>query len=144
MTIKAGYLTTGNMIWPGELPFALFTTLGRVLIWKTPKEAYNPKCLVPAVNHGEGSVKAWAAILQYSVGPLHGQITAIEYMGRFGNQLHPMIHTFFFSDDAVFKDGNAPNHTTGTVQSQCEEHEGELQHLPWPAQSSLNYYCGQF
>jgi hypothetical protein len=26
-------------------------------------------------------------------------------------------------------------HTAGTVQSWFEEHEGELQHLPWPAQS---------
>jgi hypothetical protein len=25
--------------------------------------------------------------------------------------------------------------TSGTVQSWFEEHEGELQHLPWPAQS---------
>jgi hypothetical protein len=25
--------------------------------------------------------------------------------------------------------------TAGTVQSWFEEHEGELQHLPWPAQS---------
>jgi hypothetical protein len=25
--------------------------------------------------------------------------------------------------------------TDGTVQSWFEEHEGELQHLPWPAQS---------
>jgi hypothetical protein len=29
-----------------------------------------------------------------------------------------------------------PIHTAGTVQSLFEEHEGELQHLPWPAQSS--------
>jgi hypothetical protein len=27
-----------------------------------------------------------------------------------------------------------PNHA-GTVQSWFEEHKGELQHLPWPAQS---------
>jgi hypothetical protein len=30
---------------------------------------------------------------------------------------------------------NAPLHTAGTVQSWFEDHEGELQHLPWPAQS---------
>jgi transposase len=28
-----------------------------------------------------------------------------------------------------------PPFTVGTVQSWFEEHEGELQHLPWPAQS---------
>jgi hypothetical protein len=45
-----------------------------------------------------------------------------------------MIQTLFPNNDAVFKDDNAPIHTAGTVQSWFEEHEGELQHLPWPAQ----------
>jgi hypothetical protein len=34
-----------------------------------------------------------------------------------------------------FQGDNAPIHTTGIVQSWLEEHEGELQHLLWPAQS---------
>jgi hypothetical protein len=56
-------------------------TSGRVYVWRTPKESYNP-----------------------------------EYLVR-------------------FQEENAPIHTAGTVQSWFEEHEGELQHLPWPAQS---------
>jgi hypothetical protein len=47
-----------------------------------------------------------------------------------------MIQTLFPNNDAVFQDDNAPINTTGTVRSWFEEHEGELQHLPWPAQSS--------
>jgi hypothetical protein len=80
----------------------------------------------------------WTAITWwYSVGPiitLHGRITAKDYVDRLGNQVHPMIETLFPNSDAVLQD-NAPIHTSGTVQSSFEEHESELQHLPWPAQS---------
>jgi hypothetical protein len=44
-----------------------------------------------------------------------------------------MTQTLFPRNDAVFKNDNAPIHTAATVQSWFEEHEGEHQHLPWPA-----------
>jgi hypothetical protein len=40
-----------------------------------------------------------------------------------------------FEGSAVFQEDNAPFHTAGTVQSWFKGHEGEIQHLPWPAQS---------
>jgi hypothetical protein len=46
-----------------------------------------------------------------------------------------MIQTLFPNNDAVFQDDSAPSDTAGTVQLWFKEHEGELQHLPWPAQS---------
>jgi hypothetical protein len=68
-------------------------------------------------------------MVQYSVGPiitLHGQITARDYVDRLGNQVHPMIQTFRTMTQFS-------KMTAGTVQSKFEEHEGELQNLPWPA-----------
>jgi hypothetical protein len=55
---------------------------------------------------------------------------------RLGNQVQPIVQTLFPNNNAVFQDDNAPIHTAGTVQLRFEEHEGELQHLPWAAQSS--------
>jgi hypothetical protein len=46
-----------------------------------------------------------------------------------------MVQTLFLNNDAVFEDDCALIHTVGTVQSWFEEQDGELQHLPWPAQS---------
>jgi hypothetical protein len=46
-----------------------------------------------------------------------------------------MIQMLFPNNDVTFHDDNAPIHTAGTVQSWFEENEGELQLLPWPAQS---------
>jgi hypothetical protein len=48
---------------------------------------------------------------QYSVGHIitrHGRITAREYVGRLGNQVHPMIQALFSSNNAVFEDDNTP------------------------------------
>jgi hypothetical protein len=44
----------------------------------------------------------------------------------------------------VFQEDNAPIDTAGTVQSWLEEHEGELQHLTWPAHSSDLYNIERF
>jgi hypothetical protein len=103
MTIKPGHQATGNMhvIWPDESSFMLFPTSGRVYMWRTPTEAYNPEC-------------------QYSVGPiitLHGRNTVMEYVDRLCNQVHPTIQTLLPNNDAVFQDGSAPTRTAGTVQS---------------------------
>jgi hypothetical protein len=124
-------------MWSDESSFMLFPTSGRVYVWRTPKEAYSAEYLVPAVKHWEGAVIVWAAISWYCVGPiitLHGQTTAREYVDRLCNQVHPMIQTLFLNNDLVLQDDNAPIHTAGIVQSLFEEHEGEFQHLPWPAQ----------
>jgi hypothetical protein len=95
-TITPGHQTTGNtrVIQSDESSFTLFPTSGRVYIWRTPKEAYNSKFLVPTVKHRRGSVMVWAAISWYSVGPviiLHDRIAAREYENRLGNQVRPMI-----------------------------------------------------
>jgi hypothetical protein len=78
-------------------------------------------------------------VVQYSVGPIitiHGWIIARECVDRLGNQVYPMIQTLFTNNDAVFQEYNAHVHTAGNVQTWFEEHEGELQQRPWPAQSS--------
>jgi hypothetical protein len=55
-TIKPRYQTTGNVgvIWLDELSFTLFPTAGRVYVWRTPEEVYNPECLVVTVKHEGG------------------------------------------------------------------------------------------
>jgi len=56
-------------MWSDESSFTLFPTSGRIYVWRTPKAAYNPECLVPTVKHGGESVMIWAAISWYSAGP---------------------------------------------------------------------------
>jgi len=50
-----------NIIWSDESSF-MFPTSGGVYVWTSPKEACNPECLVPTVEHGNRSVMIWAAV----------------------------------------------------------------------------------
>jgi hypothetical protein len=130
-----------------ELSFTLFPTSGRVYVWRTSKEAYNPECLVPREKHAGGSVKVWAAISCYSVGPfttLHGRITASDYFEILGNQVRLMTQTLFLKNDAVSQDDNVPIHTARTVQSWFREHEGDLKRFPCSAQSPDLNITGPF
>jgi len=49
------------IIWSDVSPF-MFPTLDHVYVWTSPKEAYNPACLVPTVKHGARSTMIWVAI----------------------------------------------------------------------------------
>jgi hypothetical protein len=49
--------------------------------------------------------------------------------------VHPTIQTLLPYSSVVSQDNNAHIHIAGTTLSRFEEHEGELQHFPWPAQS---------
>ncbi|GFX46843.1 transposable element Tcb1 transposase [Trichonephila clavipes] len=52
-----------QVIWSDESMFTLFQTTGRVYVWRTPKEAFAPECIVPTAKHGGGSLMSrWAAI----------------------------------------------------------------------------------
>jgi hypothetical protein len=68
-TIKPGNETDGirSEIRSGESSFTLFATSGRVYVWRTPKEAYNPESRIPKVKHEGGSVMVWTAISWYSI-----------------------------------------------------------------------------
>ena len=116
----------------------MFPTPGRFCVWRTPKEAYNPECLVPTAKHGGASVTIWAAISWYFAGPMitvNGEITASDYVDILGNQVHPVVQMLFPNSDAIFQDDSSAIHTGRSVMSWFEEREDALQHLPWPAQS---------
>jgi hypothetical protein len=118
-----------HVIWSDESSSTLFPTSGWVCVWRTPKEVYNPECLVPTVKHGGGSVLIWAAISWYSAGPiitLNCRVTASGCADILGNQVHPVVQVLFPNNDAVFEDGNSPTHTARSVPSWFEQHEDTL------------------
>ncbi|GFV28850.1 transposable element Tcb1 transposase [Trichonephila clavipes] len=75
-------------------------------MWRTPKEAFSPECIVPTVKHGGGSL-----------------------------MVHPFVQTSFPGESPFYQDDNAPIHTAKIVQEWFAEHEVEVGHLYWPPQS---------
>ncbi|GFX86386.1 transposable element Tc1 transposase [Trichonephila clavipes] len=95
-----------QVIWSDESTFTLFQTTGRVYVWRTPKEAFAPECIVLTVKHGGGSL-----------------------------MVHPFVQTSFPGECPLYQDDNAPIHTAKIVQEWFAEDEGEVGHLDWPPQS---------
>ena len=46
-----------DVIWLDESRFNLFGSNGKVMVWRTTTEELSPKCTVPTIKHGGGSVK---------------------------------------------------------------------------------------
>ncbi|GFU99554.1 transposable element Tcb1 transposase [Trichonephila clavipes] len=102
----SGPHNSGNVIWSDESRFTLFQTTGCVYVWRTPKEAFAPECIVPTVKHAGGSL-----------------------------MVHPFVQTSFPGECTLYQDNNAPIHTAKIVQEWFAEHEGEVGHLDWLPQS---------
>jgi len=100
--------------WSDESSFMLLPTSGRVCVCRTPKEVYNPECLVPTVKYGGRSVTILAAIFWYSAGPvitLHSRITVSDYVDIQGSHVHPMVQMLFPDNNSVFQGDISPIHT---------------------------------
>ncbi|GFT85992.1 transposable element Tcb1 transposase [Trichonephila clavipes] len=124
-----------QVIWSDESTFTLFQTTVRGYVWRTPKEAFAPECIVLTVKHGGGSVMVWeGAIFWRGLGPLvtlHGKIKAAHYVNILGDQVHPFVQTSFPGECPLYQDDNVPIPTAKIVQEWFAEHEG----LDWPPQS---------
>ena len=48
-----------NLVWSDESKFNLFSSDGKMMIWKTSREEFDPKCTILTVKHSGGSVMIW-------------------------------------------------------------------------------------
>ena len=48
-----------TILWSDESKFNLFSSDGKVLVWRSKKEEFDAKCTVPTVKYGGGSMTAW-------------------------------------------------------------------------------------
>ena len=59
-----------RILWSDESKFNLFGTDGKVMVWREPREEFQPACTVPTVEHGGGNVKVWGCFAWNGIGNL--------------------------------------------------------------------------
>ena len=73
-----------QVLWTDESKFNLFGSDGRIMVWRTSQEAFNPRCTVPIVKHGGGNVTCWDSFSSSGVENLvfiDGNMTREVYRG---------------------------------------------------------------
>ncbi|GFX96488.1 transposable element Tc1 transposase [Trichonephila clavipes] len=125
-----------QVIWSDESTFTQFQTTGRVYVWRTPKEAFAPECIVPTVKHGGGSLMVWG-YLGVVLGHLLLCMVRLKLSTMsisWGIRCIHLSRLHFPENAPLYQDDNAPIHTAKIVQEWFAEHEGEVGHLDWPPQ----------
>ena len=88
------------------------------MMWRTTTEELDPKCTVPTVKHGGGSVKCWGCFSSYGVGNLvfiDGNMTGEMYRAILNNNLLQSVNKLGMGAQWIFQHDNDPNHTAGIV-----------------------------
>lgn len=81
---------------------------------------------------------AWGSRSWHDFGPLAtlpGRTISDHYLGILIDHVHPSVHTVFHGKHPIFQEDNAPTRVSKCVQEWFKEHDDELGHLVWPAQS---------
>ena len=94
-----------TVIWSDESKFELFSSNGKVMVWRTSKEAFNPQCIVPTVKHGGDSVMIWGCFTCRGVGKLHildRTMDRFYYHEILEKNLIASIANFGFSNEFIF------------------------------------------
>lgn len=121
-----------TVIWSAEPSFTFFFTIWVGLHLAKAKGAFNPRCLLPAVKNGGGSVIVRAAVSWESLGPmiaLHGPIM--------GQPFYRTRCALWCTHCSPTKSPYSKMITLPCTQipERFREHLDEAELLPWPPQS---------
>ena len=113
------------------------STDGNVMVWRTPREEFDPKCTVPTVKHGGGSVMIWGCFTRRRLGKLcvlHRIMDRFYYRDILEQNLLLPIDHFKLGQQSHFMHDNDRKHTSGLAKDWLKQKT--IQTLPWPSFSS--------
>lgn len=123
-----------QVLWSDESKFNMFRSDGKTMVWRTTTEEFDPKCTVPTVKHGGGSVMIWGCFARNGVGFLcfiDGIMDRFRYREILQENLIRSAKKLGLEKKFVFQHDNDPKHTAGVVKDWLKENKIET--LKWPA-----------
>ena len=123
-----------EVLWSDETKFNLFGSDGKVMVWRTTKEEMEPKCTVPTVKRGGGSVMCWGCMLSAGVGKLafiDGNMTREMHRRILENNLLDSVRMLSLGNGWIFQHDNDPKHRAAVVTTWLNGNNTER--INWPS-----------
>lgn len=108
-----------NVIFSDESKFNLFSSDGRVMVWRKPNTEFKKQHVKGTVKHGGGSTMVWGCISAKSVGELvfiEGILTAKRYLHLLKDNLRKSAEKMGISDTFHYYEDNDPKHASRLVK----------------------------
>ena len=106
------------MLWSDDSKLNLFGFDGKVIVWRSSKEEFEPECAIPTVKHGGGNVKCWACFSSSGLDSLifiDGNLTGESHGEILENNLLKSVEKLGMSHDWIFQHDNDPKHRAAIV-----------------------------
>ena len=108
-----------NIVWSDESKFNLFDSDGKVIVWITLCEEFDPKCTIPTIKHGMDSVMVWGCFASQRVGKLcvlDCTMDRFYYRDILGQILRSSINRFKLGQRYIFMHDYDRQHTSRLIE----------------------------
>ena len=125
-----------RVLFSDETKINLFSSDGRINVWRKEGEALLSKNSTPTVKHGNGSVMVWGCMSSSGVGKLvfiDGIMDQYAYKRILCENIQPSKEILGLDDDFIFQHDNDPKHTSNYVKEFFKN--PRINTLEWPSQS---------
>ena len=124
-----------DVIWSDESKINLFSSDGKIWVWRRIGERLSNHCTVKTVKHNGGNIMIWGCIGANGVGSLtriEGKMDSAKYISILQEHLIPSVEKLKL-EDFIFQQDNDPKHKSRLTSSffQCNH----IKLLEWPSQS---------
>ena len=106
------------------------------MVWRSQDEEFDPKCTVPTVKHGGGSVMVWGCCTKKGVGRfviLDRTMDRFYYRQVLEENRLPSVQRLRLGTNFIFMHDNDPKHTSALVKDWLRNNGIQVMQCPSPS-----------